>query len=199
MDLLLGWGTSLASRIDYEGGTPLVLINHILQAWCFSSSLCNLVAVALKIINFAYAEEVASSKLTQFLGLLLLYYLKIWDYYSGLLYILSIFSLFMVCLYVYDCCGNISHSFDKRKEQYRDLALIFSYTIMFATTAYIIWQIFKNEERPLEYTYSGIYLVEVVMIAVGNAVRKRSIIYSLLGVLTINYLIAARHFFHDKE
>ena len=112
MDSIFTWYSSITSNLDFLDTSPLILINHILQAFFFSGAVCHLVAVALKIVNFAYAEEVASSRITQIVGLLLLYYLKIWDYNSGLVYILSIFAMTMLCLYVSDCCGNISENFD---------------------------------------------------------------------------------------
>lgn len=31
---------------------------------------------------------------------------------------------------------------------------------------------------------------------VGNLLRRRSVLYALMGVLTINYLIAARYYLH---
>lgn len=157
-----------------------------------------MVAVLLKMIHFSYTEEVAASRVIQVLGVLLLYYLKIWDFYSGLLYMLSIFALMMVCLYVYDCCGNMSHYLNSWKEQHRDLALLLSFGAMLATTGYVGCQIYRNSEDPLFYQYSGIYLLQILLMVLGNLVRRRSIIYSLLGVLVINYLIAMRHLLHSQ-
>ena len=69
---------------------------------------------------------------------------------------------------------------------------------MSSTTLYILWQIFKNKEVPLIYEYSGIYLLMLVLIVFGNFLRRRSIIYALMGVLIINYLIAARYLLHRR-
>lgn len=37
----------------------------------------------------------------------------------------------------------------------------------------------------------------IILVVMGNFLRKRSILYALFGVLTINYLIAARHLLHN--
>lgn len=34
---------------------PLMLVNHILQAFFFSAAICHLVAVVLKMVHFVYA------------------------------------------------------------------------------------------------------------------------------------------------
>lgn len=120
MNSLGSWTSSLVNLLSSSSylssfipeSNPIILLNHITQAFFFSLAICNLIAVLLKIAHFAYAEDLASSRISQLLGLILLFYLKIWDYYAGVLYILSIFSLALLSLYVYDCCGNISHSFD---------------------------------------------------------------------------------------
>jgi hypothetical protein len=190
---------SLSPLSLFEELNPLVLVNHLLQAYFFSAAVCNLIAMILKLVNFAYAEEVASSLVSKLFGVFLLYYLKIWDYYSGILYIASIFSLAIISFYVYDCCGNISQSLDNWNTQHRDLAVIFSFLGMSATTAFIIWQIYENTSSNLVYEYSGIYLLEIILIVIGGLLRRRSIIYSLLGVVAINYLIAARYFFHGDS
>ena len=51
----------------------------------------------------------------------------------------------------------------------------------------------------MEYPYSGIYLLAILAIVAGNLLKRRSIIYSLLGVFVVNYLIAMRHFLHSKD
>lgn len=127
----------------------------------------------------------------------MLFYLRIWDYYSGILYGLCIFALLMVSLYVYDCCGNISHHFDEWSKNHRDLAIIGSFLGMLVSTAFIIWEIYKENETHLRYRNSGVYLLEIVLIVLGNFLRRRSILYALLGVLVMNYLVAARHIIHD--
>ena len=144
MDTVFSFISYFSSDMSIYDVSPLKLVNHLLQAFFFSGAICHLVAVLLKIVNFAYAEEVASSRIIQLVGVFLLYYLKIWDYYSGVFYIMSIFAIAMVCLYVCDCCGNISEHFDNWKEQHRDLAIILSYSTMLGTTVYIVWQIYKN-------------------------------------------------------
>lgn len=149
---------SFLSNIFAIDSNPLIAFNHLFQAYFFSLAVCNLVAFALKLINFSYAEEVAGSRITQIIGIGLLFYLKIWDYYSGLFYIASIFSLGVISLYVYDCCGNISEHYDNISIQRRDIALIVSVLGMFSTTMYILWQIYKNPENPLYYPYSGVYV-----------------------------------------
>ena len=139
----------------------------------------------------------AASRLTHIFGLLLFYYLKIWDYYSGLLFFLSLFSVGVVSLYVYDCCGNISNYLDNWREQNRDIAVIVSSTLMLGTTFYLFWQVFIREDKPLVYPRVGIYCIILVLLLVGNYLRRRSIMYTMTGVLTINYLIAARYLLHD--
>ncbi len=81
----------------------------------------------------------------------MLWYLKIWNHYEGLLYIASVFSLAIVSIYVYDCCGNISQHFDNWCLNNRDWAIITSYTLMFATTAYIFYSLHKDAHDHLKY------------------------------------------------
>lgn len=71
-----------------------------------------------------------------------MWYVKIWDHYTGILYISSVFSLGVVSIYVYGCCGNISESFDNWKTNNRDWAIISSYTFMFCSTAYVFYSIY---------------------------------------------------------
>ena len=124
----------------------------------------------------------------------MMWYLKIWDQYSGLLYIISVFAMTVVSQYVYDCCGNISAHFDHWRMNNRDWAIIGSFLLMFSTTAYIFYSIHKDAADALNYEYSGIYLLMVFIILVGNMLRGRSVIYTLMGVLVMNYSIASRYF-----
>jgi len=57
---------------------PFHILNHILQALFFSLAISNLVGIVLHQINFAYAEDVAHSRLVQLVGIILLWYIKIW-------------------------------------------------------------------------------------------------------------------------
>jgi hypothetical protein len=75
---------------------------------------------------------------------MLMWYLKVWEHYSGLLYIVSVFSMAIVSLYVYDCCGNISEHFDNWRLNNRDWAIISSFSLMFASTAYIFYSVHKD-------------------------------------------------------
>lgn len=45
----------------------------------------------------------------------------------------------------------------------------------------------------------GIYLSIIILILVGNYLRGRSIIYTLVGVLIMNYLVWARYYFEIKD
>jgi hypothetical protein len=100
-----------------------------------------MVALILKKINFAYAEEIASSKTIQVTGVILLWYIKIWNYNSDIVYAITVFSLILVSMYVYDCCGNISQCFEQWKAVRRELALLFCFVGMFGSTIFVFWQI----------------------------------------------------------
>jgi hypothetical protein len=178
--------------------SSLALLNHALQAIFFSTALSHFICAMLKGIGFAYADVVANSRIIQIIGVLVMWQLKIWDHYSGLLYILSVFSMTVVSLYVYDCCGNLSESLDSWRLNNRDWALIFSFLLMFGSTAFVFYSIHSNTESPLQYEYSGIYLLIVVVILIGNMLRRRSVIYTLIGILTMNYLIGSRYLISKK-
>jgi hypothetical protein len=176
----------------------LAIVNHLLQALFFTFTITHLVGMLLHLVHFAYVKSVAESKLVQGVSVLMMWYLKIWDHYSGLLYISSVFSLAIVSIYVYDCCGNISQHFDNWCLNNRDWAIISSYTLMFATTTYIFYSVHKDAEDALNYEYSGIYLLMVLVVLLGNILRRRSVIYTLMGVLVMNYLVASRYFLSVK-
>ena len=56
MDSILDWFSYLTDfRINFGDAHPLQLVNHILQALCFSVATCHTVAMLLKLVNFAYA------------------------------------------------------------------------------------------------------------------------------------------------
>lgn len=171
----------------------LVVVNQALQALFFSSAVTNLISFVVRLIGFAYADTVANSRIIQVFGMGLMWYLHIWDYYSGLLYIISVFSMTIVSIYVYDFCGNTSERFDNWRLNNRDWAVGFSFFFMFLSTTYVTYSIFKKSENPLQYEYAGIYLLILLLIIIGNMLRGRSVIYTLLGILTINYLIASRY------
>ena len=136
----------------------------------------------------------AQSITIKIIGLFAMWYLKIWDHYSGILYIVSVFALAILSIYVYDCCGNISEQFDNWRIHNRDWAIISSFVFMFASTAFVFYSIYGNK---LQYNYSGIYLLMVFLILVGNMVRGRSVIYTLIGILTMNYLVGSRYLFDN--
>lgn len=129
----------------------LVLVNQVLQALFFSSAVANLISFAVRLIGFAYADTVANSRIIQIFGMCLMWYLHIWDYYSGLLYIISVFSMTIVSIYVYDFCGNTSERFDNWRLNNRDWAVGFSFFFMFLSTAYVTYSIFKKTENALQY------------------------------------------------
>lgn len=54
METILNWIPFVGSGLQIETN-PLVLINHLLQAYFFSAGLGGLVALMLNIVNFAYA------------------------------------------------------------------------------------------------------------------------------------------------
>lgn len=129
----------------------LVLVNQALQALFFSSAVTNLISFVVRLIGFAYADTVANSRIIQLFGMCLMWYLHIWDYYSGLLYIISVFSMTIVSIYVYDFCGNVSERFDNWRLNNRDWAVGFSFFFMFISTAYVTYSIFKKTENALQY------------------------------------------------
>lgn len=129
----------------------LVLVNQALQALFFSSAVANLISFVVRLIGFAYADTVANSRIIQFFGMCLMWYLHIWDYYSGLLYIISVFSMTIVSIYVYDFCGNVSERFDSWRLNNRDWAVGFSFFFMFLSTAYVTYSIFKKTGNALQY------------------------------------------------
>lgn len=129
----------------------LVLVNQALQALFFSSAVTNLISFVVRLIGFAYADTVANSRIIQLFGMFLMWYLHIWDYYSGLLYIISVFSMTIVSIYVYDFCGNVSERFDNWRLNNRDWAVGFSFFFMFLSTAYVTYSIFKKTENALQY------------------------------------------------
>lgn len=109
----------------------------------------------------------------------------------------SIFSMAIVSIYVYDCCGTITSHFDNWRIRHRDWALIGSYTLMSVSTIYVIHAL--HSEEKVKYELSGIYLLIVLLILVGNLVRGRSVIYTLLGILTMNYLLFSRFFINKSN
>ncbi len=54
MENIFSWIPLIGSSLQIETN-PLVIINHLLQAYFFSAGLCGLVALMLNIVNFAYA------------------------------------------------------------------------------------------------------------------------------------------------
>lgn len=172
----------------------LAIVNHLLQAYFFSIALSNIVAMILKAVHFAYAGVIADSWAVKIAGVGMMWYLKIWNHYSGILYIGSVFTMGIVSLYVYDCCGNISEHFDNWRLNNRDWAIMGSFALMFTSTAYIFYSVHKDTQNPLKYEYSGIYLMVVIVVLIGNMLRRRSVIYTLVGVLTMNYLIGSRYY-----
>jgi hypothetical protein len=93
----------------------------------------------LKFINFAYAETISQNILIKIIGIVFFYSLKIWDQYTGTIYMVSIFSMAIVSIYVYDCCGTITSHFDNWRIQHRDWAVIGSFTLMTVSTIYVIY------------------------------------------------------------
>lgn len=183
-----------------ESGVSL-LLSHFLQALAFSIFISNLLTLILTFLGFAYAKSLSQSLIMKGFALLLMWYVKIWDHYSGLLYVFSVFSLTIVSIYVYDCCGNISERFDNWRINNRDWAIIGSFALMFTSTAFVFYSIYSTPSEKPKYDYSGIYLLIVLLILVGNMLRGRSVIYTLIGILIMNYLIGARYlvFFQTED
>lgn len=93
----------------------------------------------LKLINFAYADTLSHNIFIKVIGIFFFYYLKIWDQYVGAVYMISVFSMALVSIYVYDCCGTITEHFDNWRIRHRDWALLGSYTLMGLSTIYVIY------------------------------------------------------------
>lgn len=89
---------------------PFIFLNHCLQTTFFCLSISSLLELFLSFIKFPYAKTVAESYLTYIFGIIFFWYVRIWDYYNGLLYITSVFCFVVVTFYIYDCCGNISEA-----------------------------------------------------------------------------------------
>jgi hypothetical protein len=129
----------------------VAVVNHLLQAFFFTTTITHIIALLLHMVHFAYARAVGESRAVQVVSVAMMWYLKIWDHYSGLLYIASVFSLAIVSIYVYDCCGNISQHFDSWRLNNRDWAILCSYTLMFVTTTYIFYSLHKDAHDKLSY------------------------------------------------
>lgn len=148
----LGILAALAENFQKIAETgAMVVLNQVLQALFFSSAITNLISFMVRLIGFAYADTVANSRMIQIFGMCMMWYLHIWDYYSGLLYIISVFSLTIVSIYVYDFCGNVSERFDNWRLNNRDWAVGFSFFFMFLSTAFVTYSIFKKSEDALQY------------------------------------------------
>lgn len=170
--------------------SPYIIVNHILQCYFFSLGVSNFIALLLKVISFEYAEQVAESRITMLIGVFLLFYCKIWALESLAMELTCYFSLVMVSLYVYDCCGNISHWLNGWQTVRREFALIGAFTVMAGSTLLLLYSVFKSNE--VHYPFTGIYLLLLVLISIGHLFRNRTILYALVGALTMNYLVAAR-------
>jgi hypothetical protein len=170
--------------------SPFIILNHILQCYFFSLGLSYFIALLLKQISFEYAEQVAESRITQLMGVFLLFYFKIWAFESLLMELVCYFSLVMVSLYVYDCCGNISYWLSGWKTVRREFALLATFIAMLGSTILLLYSVFKSNE--VHYPFTGSYLLLLVLISLGHLFRNRTMLYALVGTLTMNYLVAAR-------
>ena len=105
-----------------------------------------------------------------------------------------VFAAGFVSLYVYDCCGNISESMSRFRAQYRELALILSYSLMFASTVFAYWCV-QMAPNPLPHPHLGLYLFLVLALLLTNLFRRKSALYTLNCLLICNYLIVVRYLF----
>ena len=63
---------------------------------------------------------------------------------------------------------------------------------MFASTTFVYWSVMMATS-PLPYSYLGIYIALIFTMLIVNLVRRKSVIYTLTCILTMNYLLIGKY------
>ncbi len=109
--------------------SPLLVLNQFLQILFFSMSLSSLVVFLLQSVKFYYAESVENIRIIKVISFLLFWYLKIWDLWINEMMIVSLFSAVTVCIYIFDCCANISDAHKQTNQQRKQIAFLLALTL----------------------------------------------------------------------
>ena len=77
-------------------------------------TLSSFLAFLLKLIHFAYADFVASNTIVRILVVGCFIYMKAWNNWSSQLVYFGYGTSIFICIYVYDCCCNLSEHYVNR-------------------------------------------------------------------------------------
>ena len=91
--------------------SPILAANYILQCVFFGLTLSSFLAFLLKMINFAYADFVASNTLVRIFVVGCFIYMKAWNNWSSKLIFVGYGTSLFIAMYVYDCCCNLSEKY----------------------------------------------------------------------------------------
>jgi hypothetical protein len=94
-----------------------MIINQLIQVYCFSQGILFLVTTLIQLTNFIYADFLLNMKFLGFFTFILFWILKQWIMYQTWMVYASIFLAIFLAVYFYDGICNISENMIKRESK----------------------------------------------------------------------------------
>lgn len=100
----------------FTSGTVAVVLNHMIQVYCFTYSILCLLTAILTTTNFIYADALLKIKPIGVASFILFWSMKLWTSFDSWMIWVNVVIAAYIALYFYDSCCNIAESIDNKKE-----------------------------------------------------------------------------------
>mgnify|MGYP001048850897 CR=1 FL=1 len=97
-------------------GSTAVVLNHLIQVYCFTYSILCLLTAILTMTKFIYADYLLSVKPIGIASFLLFFSMKLWTSFDHWMVWVNMVIAAYIALYYYDSCCNIAESIDNKQE-----------------------------------------------------------------------------------
>lgn len=96
-------------------GSAALMLNHLIQVYCFTYSILCLLTAILTTTKFIYADYLLNVKPIGIVSFLLLWSMKLWTTFDHWMVWVNMVIAVYIALYYYDSCCNIAESIDHKQ------------------------------------------------------------------------------------